>query len=213
MRCEVNACQFCEELASGESSVLTPPRRRVVYQDDTFTAVAAIGSFVPGYLLLLPAQHFQSFASLGESAFLDALRVIQSLRDRMYPIFGEAVLFEHGSHGTQPGGACLDHAHLHLVPCRRPARLLDGLPDSIRLRRTSDLLEYSQQPYLFAQDSGQAGVVIPNPQVRSQYLRRRLAEVLDVTERWDWAAYLGLEEMATTLSSLGVVARSTEDGE
>ena len=202
--CSVGGCQFCEELAAGASSYLGSRLRRFIFEDDEFAVFAAIGSFVAGYLIMVPRIHVQSFAELGPGSLARASDLVTEMRGRLADHFGPSVLFEHGSHGAAPGGACIDHAHWHIVPARHQVDLLAGSSGVADLHQFHDLAAYSQVPYLMAQQEGMATRVLPNPSVPSQFMRRRLAAHLGVPDHWDWAAYIGRTELHETLDRMGV---------
>jgi diadenosine tetraphosphate (Ap4A) HIT family hydrolase len=82
-----------------------------------FIGLPSIGCFVDGYLLVLPRRHVDSFAKLDDDELNFGLEFANEICQRLRPIYGEYIIAEHGSAGPcDPGAACVDHAHLHLIP-------------------------------------------------------------------------------------------------
>jgi len=57
-------------------------------------------------------------------------------------------------------------------------------------------------PYLFFENRRGEQFIFDAPSVPSQFLRQLLARTLNVEERWDWALYLGEQEILSTLQKL-----------
>lgn len=209
----VSDCQFCEEFQLGYSPLLTPPRSRAVYEDSDFIAVVAIGSFVPGYLLLLPKIHFQSFADLPDHLLSKASRITWELRNKLSLSFGSTVVMEHGSSGEQSGGACLDHAHLHIVAADVKQLDLDDAGVWCRSQDLTTIGAHRGSPYLLFGALDEEILICARPSVRSQYLRRKLAVSIGKPDLWDWAAYFGRDEMQQTLMHFGLDGGSMADAD
>jgi diadenosine tetraphosphate (Ap4A) HIT family hydrolase len=182
-------CLFC---SIQEMSNPSNPEDEIIDESENFYAKAALGHFVFGYTLIISKEHFPSFAYVPEHLFpeLEAFRnhVLDKLHNiRQHPIS----IMEHGAFNRcQRGGACIDHAHLHLMPLATDLYPVlserfsfDELGSISELRRFRD----AQVPYLYYQREGlrSHGVGL-SQDVPSQMLRQIACQALGTPELWDW---------------------------
>jgi len=91
----------------------------ILYETDHFFITPTLGCMnIPGYLLLLSKECFKGMGSLPESLHQELEEVTQYAKARLKEVYNKDVqIFEHGPKVCDVhGGACLDHAHLHIVP-------------------------------------------------------------------------------------------------
>jgi hypothetical protein len=98
---------------------------------------------------------------------------------------------EHGAiNRCQRGGACIDHAHLHLMPL--PADLYPVLSERFSFGELGSISEVrrfkdAQVPYLYYQGEGLRSYGVGLSQdVPSQMLRQIACQALGTPELWDW---------------------------
>src|SRR4051794_24043417 len=154
--------------------------------------MCAVGAFVPGYLLISPAQHESSVQTLATEAaagFVAFVDRVVAMVERMY---GPSTLFEHGSWRAEERrrSACITHSHLHVVPgaysfnlLGLPVRPLGTLADLVNVpaaERADGYLMY-REPGGMVQYSPDAGV--------SQYFRRHIARMLGHPDDGDYALF------------------------
>ena len=120
----------------------------------------------------------------------------------------DTVCFEHGSVScTNRFGGCINHAHIHIVPCRNS--LIDeiGLYElqTQQIGSVADLQAYGQrcEPYLYFQDTDDREYLITGDNVVSQFFRKLLAQQHDVAEKWDWRSDLCMDNIQKTCQRLG----------
>ncbi len=161
----------------------------------------ALGMLVPGYLLATATEHRVSFAELGAPRLEQTERWLAHVTEALQPVFGRYLAFEHGSCGEASAGACIDHAHIHLVP------LADQLGEQL-----ANTLEWQELPALAALERmrgrpyvylgvGGRHFVVADPDLPSQWLRRKIAAHLG-HDLWDWAIDDGLGALRVTLAQL-----------
>ncbi|MCP9972688.1 HIT family protein [Actinomadura madurae] len=116
---------------AGHECVLCPPLRfrfnamaglpgeaGVIAADRDFLLIPDVAPLADGHVLLVTRDHHQCAGGFGPEMWGGALR----WRDRVARLYreaygsGELLLFEHGPATSQGGGACIDHAHWHLMP-------------------------------------------------------------------------------------------------
>jgi len=189
---------LCAELSGAASTEFGrtyqgDPQNRVLLETINFAVVVDISPLVEGHLLVVPKKHYLSFTRAMLDYRHEALGVIQKARDWVRKTYGEVTLFEHGSAADQAGGACIAHAHLHVLPVetkrlvavmRRDALDLSPLPD---IASWTDIAD-GQLPYLLCSDGELSFVALLSGRVRHQYLRSASAEVLGIPDpQWDWS--------------------------
>jgi diadenosine tetraphosphate (Ap4A) HIT family hydrolase len=182
-------CLFCsiQDLSNPSN-----PEDEIIDESENFYAKAALGHFVFGYTLLISKEHLQSFAHLPEGLFPELKDFRGKVLDKLHNICQHPIsIMEHGAISRcQRGGACIDHAHLHLMPLATDLYPIlstrfsfDELGSISELRRFKD----TQIPYLYFQREGFRGHGVKLLQdVPSQLLRRIACQAMGKPELWDW---------------------------
>jgi diadenosine tetraphosphate (Ap4A) HIT family hydrolase len=193
-------CDICDEL-NGELPSWLENESRLMVEDEHFALTPTLGCLTPGYVLIWSKSHVPSMASLRtrERAALLAFlaRVVKTLEAE----YGAVAVFEHGADGLSQAGNCVDHAHFHLFPCSNGlGQRLGALRENWSILDWSELGSLSGLPYLLHSLPGQ-----PNPAVslveegiKSQLVRRVLAEDLGIPDQWDWALFPFLNHLRET---------------
>jgi diadenosine tetraphosphate (Ap4A) HIT family hydrolase len=182
-------CLFCsiQEITNPSN-----PEDEIFDESENFYAKAALGHFIFGYTLIISKEHFPSFAYVPEQLFPELEAFRNNVLDRLHNICQHPItIMEHGAlNRCQRGGACIDHAHLHLMPLA--ADLYPVLSERFsfaKLESISELRRFkdAQLPYLYYQREGrQSHGVALSEDVPSQLLRRIACQVLGTPELWDW---------------------------
>ncbi|HEU5059605.1 MAG TPA: diguanylate cyclase [Kofleriaceae bacterium] len=196
-------CRFCPELAgevrSSEFHAVTEGRVPVRYvrQTDNFAVFPALGHIVPGHVLLTTKRHWLSMAQIVPGLFDELEGLLAATRSRLMHLYGGDVLvYEHGQVSPENQcGACVDHAHLHLVPISSPVdervrrRLSEAhTAQEIALFEELPALAARGEGYLLLQDARGRRTYYDAPTVPSQYLRKLTCEAMGLDHRWDWRA-------------------------
>jgi len=201
-------CQFCTNLHYNQN---TRPENLVLLENQHFVMVAGRGPVVWGHVLIIPKQHFYSFASLPNSyakSFLSILTQVKQLLNA--PAYFE---FEHGSGidiSTKMVTACgnsINHAHWHVMPlATKNNTILDTTRKQV-LQETSGLtsnqitfndtpsifpklkIASKGAPYLIMKHGDDGFIFCENEDLKvpSQILRRLSAKyLLGKDAPWDW---------------------------
>jgi diadenosine tetraphosphate (Ap4A) HIT family hydrolase len=170
------------------------PEDEVIDESENFYAKAALGHFVFGYTLIIPKEHFLSYAYVPEHLFPELEAFRDSVLDKLHNICQHPITtLEHGAiNRCQRGGSCIDHAHLHLMPLSPDLypllseRFSFGELESMsEVRRFND----AQVSYLYYQREGlRSHAVQLSQDVPSQLLRQLACQALGEPELWDWRA-------------------------
>jgi diadenosine tetraphosphate (Ap4A) HIT family hydrolase len=182
-------CLFC---SIPEMVHPSNPEDELIDESENFYAKAALGHFVFGYTLIIPKEHFLSFAYLPEHLFPELEAFRGDVVDKLHCLCEHPITtMEHGAmNRCQRGGACIDHAHLHLMPLA--ADLYPMLSERFsfcELHSISELQRFkdAQISYMYYQREGLRSYAVQLSQdVPSQTLRRIACQALGEPDLWDW---------------------------
>ena len=186
-------CIFCK-LLSGHPVHHQPS----LYETQNFLVVPGSGSFIHGYLMILPKDHIMSCAELTLEQLNELYDVISDIKFILKSIFhNEVLIWENGS-GTGGKGkpkTSIVHAHIHACPCSDTLDILEatrltGVP--LNPIKKSDLSKYASNPYLLVINFNNNWYISsdPNLYIPRQYIRQLLAKELNIIgDVWDWRLY------------------------
>jgi diadenosine tetraphosphate (Ap4A) HIT family hydrolase len=174
-------------------------------RSDVGVAIAAVGAFTPGYVLVSPTTHVSSTQTLPMPDAALFLNFLDAVVSRVEARFGGCSIFEHGSCRAEERrrSACITHAHVHIVPGAYSFDSL-GLP----VKTYHELFEIMDLPrperldgYLMYREPG--GLVSRCSDVGvSQYFRRHIAAVRGYPDEWDYALFPRWEHVRATQEAL-----------
>jgi predicted house-cleaning noncanonical NTP pyrophosphatase (MazG superfamily)/diadenosine tetraphosphate (Ap4A) HIT family hydrolase len=184
----------------------------VIIETDQLLVIAGLGALVEGYVLLLPRDHYLSIGALPKDQISEIAKAKGILSSRLRHLYGQIICFEHGMSSFGKAGGCIDHAHIHMIPCDHDFRtyLQSSFPE-YKLTNLTELDRFAQATsgYLYYEDSGGSMFVYtPNSQLPSQYLRRMWAQFMERPHEWDWGLYIGEENVAQTINRLRDISSS-----
>lgn len=190
-------CPFCA--ASLTSS--TSPFDQILAEGPSVHLVPALGMLVPGYLLVTTKDHRLSMADLGSQGLVELGAWIDGITAALSATFGQYLIFEHGSCAGESSGACVDHAHIHLIPASASfATKILALAPWNELPSFSALASFSQESYAYFSFAGHH-YAMARPRLGSQWIRRQIASHIG-TDLWDWAIDPGTAALRKTLSEI-----------
>jgi diadenosine tetraphosphate (Ap4A) HIT family hydrolase len=206
---------FCDELAGvAETSFFRiyggNPESRMLGQTENLAVIADLSPLTSGHILILSRQHHLNFAQVIEAYPSEIKALLDLLLPQYVEVFGRVTILEHGSAENMVNGACITHAHLHLLPISRQA--VDEAMGNDGLHGTSfhSLQDFGRPPwtrnayYLSGAESG-FRLYGPTSELPRQYLRSVAGAILGIPDpEWDWAVVVrrGLlrETIARTLN-------------
>ena len=176
----------------------------ILLESRNFVVMPDISPLVPQHRLLITRDHRNSFAEVPRNQWqeLRAMRrsAVSALRlpDGSKP--GSALVFEHGSCGSQHSGACITHAHQHLIPLPPGVQVppirewLADYGDVYKVRSLAEIVKRhrsSRTGYLLCDDGSGVAHLVSNLEepVPCQYMRKMLASFLGHAD-WNWKAML-----------------------
>ena len=188
-------CPFCVVEEDGRSPIWTQlmgddSTSDVLLETENFVVVLDTAPLVIGHTLIVTRRHIGSMASSGVSVREELLALKSRVVKAVESAFGPTTRFEHGAAGARrAAGACVDHAHLHVVPGiydLRPSIAKDF--SSIRSfgGYREALAEFDGLPYLVVEVDNGGTVGTEAQACTTQYLRRLVAISANANERWNW---------------------------
>lgn len=203
----LNNCRLCEAIRSTE---WRRPENTLLYQTAHFGVMPTIGQFVPGWLMLVSKTHSRCSLALSLDELTELSDLIQLTRAVLEECYGPTLIFEHGPGNSRSitGGCCVEHTHIHIVPCEKQDKFLSILPFAksykCSLVELPSVLD-SEIGYLLigTKDTGDCCRVFPVQDViPRQYLRQILAICSNQKECWDWRRYPCFVNIYRTISDL-----------
>ncbi|MFI7148039.1 HIT family protein [Nonomuraea sp. NPDC050022] len=188
-------CPFCVLSAEGRSPVWehlfhAENGDEVIFRSESFSVVLDTAPLAEGHLLIVTDRHMPSLAGLSQ-AERDELQVVKrDAESKLRDVYGPITYFEHGAESfARHAGACIDHAHLHLVPGGVDIFPLvaHDYPNVESFTSYEDALEsLAGRAYLmFGRDAGPA-YGAHAPACVTQYLRRLVSQVAGSKAVWNW---------------------------
>lgn len=211
------ACGFCAELHGIEDDnnlmyrLIFPKtglKSRILYNTDHVAVMPTVGSFVEGYLLLVSRRHVSCIGDLQDHELAELEGQLAYIKRQEELCYHKRVAcFEHGMAAcSRRSGGCIDHAHLHVVPCE--VLLEDFIKKyDLKYRRIASMKELqslaaAHKPYLFWEEIDGTKWVIDEGVIPSQFFRKVLADIHGVNQQWDWRQHYCLNNMVKTLQTM-----------
>jgi len=205
-------CSFCQELEGSEFPLTeniaaflreAAPKGRVLLDDGEIVVVPSLGPLVVGHVLIVPRRHYLSVGALTAQSMQRFVSLYARVWDFLHEKFGHCVAFEHGcADGGQRGGACIDHAHMHLLPvCVSLAEKLSVIGKSEIIKDLGELRRWhaGRKAYVFYESPDRVKRAWSVDIIPSQLLRMNIAAELGKSSEWDWRSDFGKEKFCLTI--------------
>lgn len=205
-------CPLCSELQPVENTPLQRMLQRAaperhLYANKVVTVLPDMAPVTEGHLLLTTNRHVFSYSYLTAEERAIAWKTLEALHALLEPIYGPVAFFEHGStSGTRRRGACIDHAHIHIIPTHDKqfeeciSGYMGGPPEE--LRGLSGLAAYAGEAYLMYGSTERICVWRPPLGTASQVIRKVCWEQFGNPDHWDWAIPADSGAVSKTISTL-----------
>jgi len=193
-------CIFCEKFSSAPASIANREwYDKPIIENESFLAIPALGQLVPGYLQIISRKHVLSMALLFQNEIQDLWNFCEEVIKFQSHTWGPVVIFEHGvCKEDKPTGACINHAHWHLVPGG-----YELLPDNQDFMQIDSFAAYAKNKkahsqYLYYADQNRNEFILENANVPGQFFRRILASRIGKPDEWDYLVFPFFENIQVT---------------
>lgn len=211
------SCGFCVEIHDMDTEnnlfkrVISPQTglmSRYVYEDGTFVVMPTLGAFVEGYVMIVSKEHYDCVGKMPAEDIARLEVLMEEITDRIKRVYGTGVIcFEHGAVScANKFGGCLNHAHVHLVPCA--SSLIEEIREyDLKVEPLASLAQLRElgnegRPYLFFRDTGGEQYLITGEFIVSQFFRQLVAARMGLDQKWDWRENLYLDNVFKTVKGL-----------
>lgn len=185
-------CLFVEDEVTPVWQHLFPGSNdnEILWSSNTFILALDTAPLTEGHVLIFSRKHETSFSVLINDVESELRQAVSIAGGLLSAAYGEFTYFEHGAMSfTRNAGACVDHAHLHLVP-----GLYNLLPsistDYPEVARYADyesaLHAMTGNPYVLFGSQSFGTYATPAPRCTTQYLRKLISIQANVPDRWNW---------------------------
>ena len=197
-------CRFCNiinEIRLGHKPLSLYDT--VLLETTNFFVIPALGSLVPGYIMIISRRHIHSMAYLETNEMLELVSLVKHLENFILQKIGiSPILFEHGSAiGCFSKAAnSVDHAHLHITPVH--------IKDEADLIRNSSAIEipniravtsFKGEPYFLYINENNRFYLSHNTVLQSQYMRKWIAKEIGRPLEWDWRQFEFMQNIIETI--------------
>ena len=211
-------CSFCSEINGKEENNFFDIylkekfekeglNSRIVATTHKFVIMPMVGPLVPGYLLIVPKDHYLSISQLPKEQIEELKIVKEELKKVFEKHYGKSVFYEHGALScSAKGGSCSDHAHLHIVAVDIDVKDKFG-QYGYELRKLDDYSEIINQkqrniPYLYYDNQKGEMFFVFFPIVESQFIRKLIAKDIDALDRALWNENIRIDWMIEIVKKL-----------
>lgn len=211
-------CSFCSEICGSEENNFfeiyvknkfedKKLNSRIVASTKNFVIMPMVGPLVPGYLLVVPKEHYLSIAQLPNNQ-IEELKIIKNELKKVFKnYYGDVVFYEHGAIScTKKGGSCSDHAHLHVVGVNVDVKN-EFKKYGYKLREIKEYSDIIQQkkrnmPYLYYENQEERMFIADAPVVESQFIRKLIAKNIQAIDRMLWNENIRIDWMIDIVNNL-----------
>jgi diadenosine tetraphosphate (Ap4A) HIT family hydrolase len=192
---------LCGELGGAVESEFSrtyagDPSSRILMTRGSLRVLADLSPLTEGHLLVVPVQHYLNFAQFMAARPDELPALTTELTPTYRRLYGDVSYLEHGSSSNMRLSACINHAHLHVLPLRTDEVISmmhrDGLEETL-IGDLQGLAKHADDdlPYYLASDTQSAWMFGLGRHMAKQYLRSVAARLLQLEDgTWDWAAYI-----------------------
>lgn len=196
----MNCCRFCNIVKKNDVSLIYDT---VLYKTDNFLVIPALGSLVPGYVMIISCKHIHSMAYLSNIELDELTSLITYIKKYItYKFNVTPILFEHGSAVGcfEKSANSVDHAHLHIVPIKlnKEAKIIQS-SDLFKISNLKTIKAYKDNPYLLYINNKNTFYLSQKESLPSQYMRMWIAEEVGIPLKWDWKKFEFIENINKTI--------------
>jgi diadenosine tetraphosphate (Ap4A) HIT family hydrolase len=188
-------CPFCRAFKAGASpcwEILFPgePTTDVLWTGRAYTVFVDTAPLVPGHLIIVSNTHVTSLAKVSPEHWPELAEIRAKAIDALTLTYGAPTLLEHGAaDSVRRAGACVDHAHLHVIPgnFHLLSRLSQHFPNISPFRNQEEALQaLGNKPYIYYEEPIGPSYGVVAPMCISQYFRQLVSLAAKLPERWNW---------------------------
>jgi diadenosine tetraphosphate (Ap4A) HIT family hydrolase len=187
MKCD---CYFCDRLFELNKEIGVASDEAIIYQDSNVFIIPDIAPVVEGHFLIVTKTHWNSFANVDDDTYTSLERAKEYLRHSVFKN-KKVLFFEHGAVRENTAGACIDHAHMHIIPISSDIDIDKFITNFVSSKKIK-VNKYSiqkcakdNQPYLFYEIEENSQWYYPVEWLPHQFFRMMVRYHFSVAQyRW-----------------------------
>ncbi|MFG1948799.1 HIT family protein [Nonomuraea sp. NPDC048826] len=206
-----SGADFCQELSGHADTAFKSvyggdPPERIISRSENLALLVDMSPLCVGHLLLVPNGHYVSFAEVVKEYCAEVEHALDRIFDFYVESIREPVILEHGSSLEMDRGACISHAHLHVLPLEWEAIHKEMSEDGLactELGGIGALAKFGEggSPYFYCADRSRSHVYDSRRDLRRQYLRSIAGRLLGIPDpEWDYAVVIRKDILHTTMN-------------
>lgn len=188
MNCE---CFFCgDQLFKLNKEIGIAFDKAIIYEDENIFITPDIAPVIEGHFLIVSKIHENSFANVDDDTYFSLERAKEHLRSCIFKN-RKILFFEHGAVIEGYAGACIDHAHMHVIPITSDIDIDDYISFFVTHDKISaskeNLFECAKnrQPYIYYEIEKNETWFYPVKMLPRQFFRMMVANHFSVANyRW-----------------------------
>ncbi|MDE5946354.1 MAG: HIT domain-containing protein [Oscillospiraceae bacterium] len=151
----------------------------LIYEDEYIFVTPDLAPLVSGHLLIVSQKHYNSFSS----APIEVKKALKKAMEHIYKSLGcqDITWFEHGAVFPGKGGASIDHAHLHVLPCNLSVQKAVEYDNKYFQKEEFSIETFNslanKQPYLWIGNGLDSSNIYFVNYLPSQYLRNIIMQL------------------------------------
>lgn len=205
---EKGRCKFCEFIE--QSDAQRDFFNKSLLETENFLVIPSLGSYVQGWLLILPKSHVINIGALPMSQYDEFAGLLSAVKRIMQANYNGYTIFEHGpAYKGSTVGCGVDHAHMHIVPidfeyqqsCHDAGLSKINNIDEDDFR-TQKRLSNSRIPYLYIKRKNTKSEFYTGEEIPSQFFRKIMAKEVDKEFFYDYKKHFFLENVEETVKQL-----------
>lgn len=166
-------------------------KKSIIYENKNVFVTPDIAPLICGHFLIVSKKHKNSFANTDESVYQSLKEAKEFLKKKLFKE-KKLLFFEHGAVVEGTAGACIDHAHMHVIPYELNLDLdhyikKSGFVNSDKIKaefKTLQNFALQKQPYLYYEMDTDNGWAYPVGKLPSQFFRAMIAYHLSKEYNW-----------------------------
>ena len=168
----------------------------IILETNSFVVIADIAPLNRGHILIVSKKHVTSFSLMAEKELEELENLERILADKIRSLTksNDIISFEHGLINVKSNkGSCINHAHLHVVPC--PQNIYSYLCKDYKFRIIHSMSEIGKRTidtdqYLLFRNKNNDLFLSTVENVPSQYFRYIYNSSDGNKKIWKWCDYL-----------------------
>lgn len=207
-------CSFCSEFENdfegsyylSKISVHSKIKNRVLIESDNWVVIPTIGPISEGHLLITTKEHYSCLRNT-PIKLLEELYVLLDKVECVYKkMYGtQLIAFEHGNGDLKIGGACIEHTHIHVLPCNDDVYLdimnYDFIIDEVNSMYDVYKDKY-KAGYLLYKSPENREYLITGEVIPSQFFRQIFSKKIGVQSEWDWRSNHNINMLVNTYNKI-----------